>query len=98
MGDTYDANKAIGFDPTSRILTIANSEYLPFVQIPTKVLIGSEESATGIYSTLYRFVNALRNAGQTVNIRDISGATHTEVVSGGVEFIDTEVGNWFKSV
>ena len=98
VSGTYDASKAVGFDPAARILTIDNAEYLPTLKVQTKALVGSTESSHALYTALYRFINALRNAGQTATIREINGATHAEVVSGGVEFIDNEIINWFKSI
>lgn len=94
---TYEESKTIGFDPSLRILTIGANEYITDLNVPVLVLYGSTEASNHIGTTLNRFVTALRNAGKTATIREISGATHVDVVSGGVSFIDTEVGNWFLS-
>lgn len=92
---TYEIDKTKGFDPALRIITIDNVEYLPMQKVPVMALIGSTESSHVLYTALYRYINALRNAGQTATIREITGATHAEVVSGGVQYIDDEVANWF---
>lgn len=93
----YEPDKTIGFDPALRIMTVGGQEYLPALRVPTLALIGSTESSHVLYTALFRFINALRNAGNTATIRIIEDATHTQIVSGGVSFIDDEVANWFTA-
>jgi len=98
--DGYDAtaDKTIGFDPTLRILTIDSTKYLPQLSIPAKAFLGSTEEGNHIWTALQNFVAALRNAGQSVSLRIVDGATHKNICSDDILALNTEYANFCKSV
>lgn len=91
-------DKTIGFDPTLRILTINGVDYLPALPVPAKAMLGSTEENNHIWLALNKFVGALRNAGQSVSLRVVTGATHKQICSGADQDLNTEYANWCKSI
>lgn len=100
FSDGYDAtaDKTIGFDPILRIFEIDGTKYAPALKIPAKAMLGSTESGNHIWNALQTFVGALRNAGQSVSLRIVDGATHKDICSSASEYLNTEYANWCKSV
>jgi len=98
--DGYDAtaDKTIGFDPTLRILTIDNAKYLPQLSIPAKAFLGSTEEDNHIWTAMQNFISALRNAGQSVSLRIVDGATHKNICSDDNLALNTEYANFCKMV
>lgn len=97
----YERDKTIGFNPATRIITIADTDYLPSLKVPAKAVVGGEEVDTdvsGIYVNLTRFVTALRNAGQSVSLRVVDGADHKDICSSANLALNIEYANWCKSV
>lgn len=91
----YEDDKTIGYDPAKRIITVNDVEMCKF-PVSVKAWVGSTESSHVLYTALYRFINALRSAGNSAYIREVEGLTHTEVVSGNNDVVDTEVISWFS--
>ena len=96
----YDAtkDKTIGFDPTLRIITVDGVKYLPQGKIPMKAYLGSTEQGNHIWNALQNYVTALRNAGQSVSLRVVNGATHKNICSDDILALNTEYANFCKSV
>lgn len=90
----YEEEKTIGYDPAKRIIDISGVEMCNY-PVSVKAWIGSTENGHVLYTALYRFINALRNAGNSAYIREVQGLTHTDVVSGNNDVVDTEVASWF---
>lgn len=90
---SYEEEKTIGYDPAKRIINISGVEMCSY-PVSVKSWIGSSESDQPLYTALFRFINALRNAGNAVYIREVEGLTHTDVVSGNNDIVDTEVVSW----
>lgn len=90
----YEEDKTIGYDPAKRIAEISDTEVCNF-PVSIKAWIGSLESGSLLYAPLYRFINALRSAGNLAYIREIENLSHTEVVSGNNDVVDIEVASWF---
>jgi hypothetical protein len=98
--DGYEAtaDKTIGFDPTLRILTIDGVKYLPQGKIPMKAFLGSTEEGNHIWNAMQNYITALRNAGQSVSLRIVNGATHKDICSSDILALNTEYANFCKSV
>lgn len=91
----YEEEKTIGYDPAKRIINISGAEMCNY-PVAVKAWIGSSEVGSALYEPFFRFINALRNAGNTAYIREVEGLTHEEVVSGNNDVVDTEVALWFN--
>lgn len=65
-------------------------------KMSVKAWIGSSEVGSALYDPLFRFINALRNTGNAAYIRIVEGLTHSDVVSGNNDVVDTEVASWFN--
>jgi hypothetical protein len=100
FSDGYDAteDKTIGFDPYLRIIDVDGLKYLPSLKVPAKAMIGSTEANNHIWGRLNDFVGALRNAGQSVSLRVVDGATHKDICSSAILALNTEYANWCKSI
>ena len=90
----YEEEKTVGYDPTKRIIDVSGVEMCNY-KMSVKAWVGSTEVGSALYEPLFRFVNALRNVGNAAYIRQVDGLTHSEVVSGNNDVIDTEVASWF---
>ena len=97
----YDAtvvDRTIGFDPTLRIMTVDGVKYLPQGKVPMKAFLGSTEQNNHIWNAMQNYVTALRNAGQSVSLRIVDGATHKNICSDDILALNTEYANFCKSV
>ena len=94
----YDLDRTIGFDPSLKIITIANTEYLTELKVPTKAVLASADQNNHIGTCLSRFISALRNAGRSASMRIVSGTTHKDVCSSDNIELNSEYINWFRSV
>lgn len=92
----YEADKTLGYDPALRIDTISGVEKIYQFPVPVKAWIGSLETGSVLYAPLFRFINALRAAGNIAFIREILGLGHS-IVSGSIDVVDYEVSEWFKT-
>lgn len=92
---TYEQNKVQGYDPSSRIVTIGDTPYLFGFKCPFKYWVGSEESTSVLYHRAMNiFIPALQNAQNNAVARVVTGVGH-EIVAGGSEIVDKEIGIWF---
>nr|DAV70624.1 MAG TPA: hypothetical protein [Caudoviricetes sp.] len=91
----YEDEKTIGYDPTKRIIDVSGAEMCNY-KMSVKAWIGSSEVGSALYDPLFRFINALRNTGNAAYIRIVEGLTHSDVVSGNNDVVDTEVASWFN--
>lgn len=74
--DVWEADKVVSYNPTGRVALIADTPYSPAPLCPVKVLWRSSEFAVNFYE-------ALKNGGGRVSIRQVTGITHSDLVSGG---------------
>lgn len=108
MGDNYEAYKAVGHDPISRIVTMNNKNYCFTNMPPIKVWFGGAEpedngaddplskkvSPVSI-SDARNFINALTNSGSYALFREVSGQTH-QICFGAVDYVNTEYLYWIN--
>lgn len=88
--------QSYGYVCTSYI-DCTGAEYIDDLTIPVQAYIGSLESNHIIYSTLYRFMNALMVSNSNADIYEREGKTHTQIVSGGLAEIDYAITGYFDT-
>ena len=74
--NVWEADKVVSYNPTGRVTVIGDTPYAPAPLCPVKVLWRSSEFAVNFYV-------ALKNGGGRVSIRQVTGITHSDLVSGG---------------
>lgn len=102
MGESYDASKAYGCNPFSRIITVNNNEYIFVGLPPLKMWYGSTEDGTStdtgtgeiIYGAVSKYkghqlVNAINNAGGQAEYREVDGEDH-KICYGGNAVVNND--------
>lgn len=93
---TYEEDKVLGYDPSSRIMELGGKDVLLSVnKAPIKYWLGADEVTSALGKAGIRFVEALRNGFNMAFFRKVADTGH-ELTSGGSVVVDEEVGIWFK--
>lgn len=97
----FEPEKVRGHEPTEHIIDIDGSKMLVTPQIPMKIICLSGKPTDGNHP----YYEALLNhpIGGIVSLREVTGITHSELVSGGdgtnpnSVLIDNEVVSWLEN-
>lgn len=74
------------------------SKNLEEYSVPIKIWISTKEKGGTIYRRSHLFVDEMKGLGKEIEIEEIPGLQHSELVSGANEIVDFGVAEWFMSL
>lgn len=91
---TWEDERLKGFDAYQNIVDISGTGYVFENFPPVKVLVGTGDS--NFLTETRAYFEALNNAGNFVNYREVSGATHAQMSFLSIGDLVDECINWFN--
>ena len=91
---TWDDTRLRGFCHYENLIDISGTNYAPVKLPPVKVLVGKSDST--FLTETRAYYNALGNAGNFVNYREVTGFSHDDAQFMNSSGLRTEAVRWFE--